>query len=46
VGLERGRGRPRDSRSGDRRYKYLVVFALPLAVGALEIFNPIRLEIP
>ena len=56
--VERGRGRPRYSRSGDRRYsavdrRYefgncdsLVVFALPFGVGALEIFYSVFLEIP
>jgi hypothetical protein len=35
VGLERGRGRPRDSRSGDRRYERLPVMKpRPTAPGS------------
>jgi hypothetical protein len=51
--LERGRGRPRDSRSGDRRYsagerrhEFLVVFAFPFGVGALEVFYAVLFEVP
>lgn len=40
VGLGRGRGRPRC------RFGPLVVFALPLGVGALEVFDGVVVEVP
>ena len=45
MGLECGRGRPRDSRSGDRRYKYIVEFAFPFDLRALGVFYAVEDEV-